>query len=63
MGAVTFIVRFLMRTIKVGPVREDVKIDGPATYYLRFYTDGTFDVFAHVDGELVARPLEPSNVC
>jgi hypothetical protein len=32
----------------------DVKVEGPATYYLRFYVDGTFDVFAKVAGELVA---------
>ncbi len=32
----------------------DVLVDGPVAYHLRFYTDGTFDVFAPVDGSFIA---------
>ena len=42
-----------MKTIKITNT-VDVKVDGRVTYYLRFYTDGTFDVFAKLNGELVA---------
>lgn len=43
-----------MRTIYVSGRLTDIRVQGSATYYLRFYPDGTFDVFALEGSEIVA---------